>query len=49
MTDFHSLRCPDESWNDHAGLARLRREDPLHWEEDPGWWLVTPGLKTRSG
>jgi cholest-4-en-3-one 26-monooxygenase len=41
MADFHSMRCPDESWDDHAGLAQLRREDPLHWEEDPGWWLVT--------
>jgi cytochrome P450 len=41
VNDFHSMRLPDESWDDHAGLARLRREDPLHWEEDPGWWLVT--------
>jgi cholest-4-en-3-one 26-monooxygenase len=41
MTEFQSMRCPDESWDDHAALARLRREDPLHWEEEPGWWLVT--------
>jgi len=41
MSAFRSLRCPDESWDDHAALAELRRDDPVHWEEDPGWWLIT--------
>jgi cytochrome P450 len=41
VTDFSSLRCPSDAWDDHAALARLRREDPLHWEATPGWWLVT--------
>ena len=24
-----------------AALAELRREDPVHWDESNGWWLIT--------
>jgi cytochrome P450 len=41
MSEFSSLRFPDDGLDDHAALARLRREDPVHWEENPGWWLIT--------
>jgi cytochrome P450 len=41
MAEFRSLRVPELGWDEHAELAALRRDDPVHWEADPGWWLIT--------
>ncbi len=41
VTAFHSLRPPDGAFDEDAALATLRHEDPVHWEDPPGWWLIT--------
>lgn len=31
-----------------AELARLRREDPVHWDEKNGFWLLTRPAEVRA-
>ena len=31
-----------------AALARLRREDPVHWDAKHGWWLLTRQAEVRE-
>jgi cytochrome P450 len=31
-----------------AALARLRREDPVHWDAPNGWWLLTRHADVRE-
>lgn len=35
------LLDPDFVRNPHAGLERLRREDPVYRDPDLGWWFIT--------
>lgn len=35
------LLDPDFVRDPHAGLERLREEDPIHWDASLGWWFVT--------
>ena len=31
-----------------AELARIRREDPVHWDETNGFWLLTRHADVRA-
>lgn len=49
MSDAYDVMAPvhDRAARD-AALARLRREDPVHWDEQHGWWLVTRHADVRE-
>ena len=37
----------DPAWRD-AELARIRREDPVHWDEKNEFWLLTRHADVRA-
>ncbi len=39
--------CHERAARDEA-LATLRREDPVHWDEANGWWLLTRHADVRE-
>ena len=42
MAPIHDPRTRDRS------LARLRQEDPIHWDAENDWWLVTRHADIRA-
>ena len=42
MAPFHERAARDEA------LARLRRDDPVHWDAANGWWLLTRHADVRE-
>jgi cytochrome P450 len=43
MAPFHACRAERD-----AALAKLRHEDPLHWDDANQWWLVTRHADVRE-
>ena len=42
--ELHDFAPEDPAWyqrDPHAGFARLRREDPVHWHAAGGFWCIT--------
>ena len=50
MDERYDVMAPthDRATRD-AALARLRREDPVHWDEENQWWLITRHDDLREG